>query len=111
MELAFSIGINTAEFWEMTPYELKISTRGYAERKKREMEEYQSKLENERILGVRQALLISRWVWQKKITEEEIREEMGLEKPKKEEMTDEQMLAQVRMLNKMFGGEEIKSGG
>lgn len=50
-----------------------------------------------------QAYLISRWVWAKNVPIEKILEDMGTKKEKKE-MTDEQMLAQVKMLNAMFGG-------
>ncbi len=104
------MGISISEFWELTPYELKVAVRGYTKRKEREAKEYQEKLKNERILSVRQAFLISRWVWQKKISESEIRQEMGLEKINKV-MTDEQMLAQAKALTIMFGGEIVIKGG
>lgn len=50
--------------------------------------------------------LLSRWVWQEKIDIEKI---LNWDK-KKESMTDEQMLRQVKALNKMFGG-EVKING
>ena len=62
------------------------------------------KYENERKLLTIQAFLISRWVWQKKV---DIDKALGEAPEKKKEMTDEEMLAQVRRLNAMFGGEVI----
>lgn len=107
MELAFSIGINISEFWELTPCELSIAVRGYSMRKQKEAEEYQAKFKNERELAIYQAYLISRWVWQKRVNIEEILKD----KPRKsKEMTDDQMLAQAKLLNRMFGGEVITDG-
>lgn len=104
MELAYSIGIGITEFEQITPYELLIASRGFSMRKKGEIEEYYAKLKNEKALLVHQALLISRWVWAKKITQKDIDEALG-EKKTQKEMTAEQMLAQVKMLNTLFGGE------
>lgn len=85
----------------MTPYELSVAVRGFYKNKEREAEEYQIKLKNERDLLYMQAFLISRWVWQKKVDIEKILND----KPAKKEMTDDEMLAQVKMLNALFGGE------
>ena len=103
MELAFSIGINISEFWELTPYELIIAQRGFYKNKEREAEEYSAKLENQRVLMTIQAYQISRWVWAKKLDIKEILKDM--QSPGKKQMTDEQMLAQARSLNALFGGE------
>lgn len=108
MELAFSIGINISEFWDLTPYELIIAQRGFYKNKEREAEEYNAKLENQRVLMTIQAYQISRWVWAKKLDIKDILKD--LEKPKQKEMTAEQMLAQVKMLNTLFGG-EVKTIG
>jgi hypothetical protein len=51
-----------------------------------------------------QAYLISRWVWQKEINIKKILRDM--EEPGNEPMTDEQMLAKVKTLNTMLGGEK-----
>lgn len=104
MELACSIGIGITEFEQITPYELVVAQRGFYKNKEREADEYLAKLKNEKALLVQQALLISRWVWAKKITQKDIDEALGEEK-KQKEMTAEQMLAQVKMLNTLFGGE------
>jgi hypothetical protein len=82
-----------SEFWEMTPDELNLSAEIYAEKKKQDEQNL-----------IIQAYLISRWVWTEKIPIEKILEEMGTKKEKKE-MTDEQMLTQVKTLNTIFGGE------
>ena len=48
-----------------------------------------------------QIYLLSRWVWQKKVDIDKILNS----KEEKKEMTDDAMLNQVKMLNKLFGGE------
>lgn len=73
----------------MTPFELNLKAKGYA--KRREIEQKES---------IYQAYLISRWVWQKKINIETILET----KKESKVMTDDEMLAQVKVLNKLFGG-------
>jgi hypothetical protein len=104
MELATSIGISITEFWEITPYELSVAVKGFGQQKQREAEEYKAKFKNDRNLAFYQAFLISRWVWQKKVNIDELLKD----KPeKKKVMTNEEMLAQVKMLNLMFGGEVI----
>lgn len=91
MELATLIGISISEFWDITPFELNLLAKGYAKRKEAEQKE-----------SIYQAYLISRWVWQKKIDIEKILNSNI--KPQKN-MTDEQMLAKVKALNVLFGGE------
>ena len=73
----------------MTPFELNLKAKGYA--KRREIEQKES---------IYQAYLISRWVWQKKINIEKILET----KKESKVMTDDEMLAQVKALNALFGG-------
>jgi hypothetical protein len=106
MELATYIGISITEFWDITPYELNIALRSFNKRKNDELKEYEIKLENERRLLTLQAYQISRWVWQKKV---DIDKALDIPKEKKA-MSDEQMLAQVKMLNSLFGG-EVKVNG
>lgn len=67
-------------------------------------EVYKTKEKEEKQL-IRQAYLISRWVWAKKINIEEILGEKKVNKV----MTDDEMFQQVKVLNAMFGG-EIKEG-
>lgn len=101
MELATFINIPVADFWEMTPKELHISFNGYLRRKEYEAEEYNIKLKHQQKIMTIQAYQISRWVWEKKLDLNKILKDM---EPRKQ-MTDEQMLAQVQLLNNLFGGE------
>jgi len=90
----------------MTPYEFSVIVRGYSLRKEHEAKEYEAKLQNERALLVEQAFLISRWVWQKRIKKQDIEKILKVEEQSsKKQMTNEQMLAQVKALNILFGGE------
>lgn len=83
-----------SEFWKMTPYELDMAAKGYSRRRK----------EEEKNL-IMQAYLTSRWVWTKDVPIEKILNNLELEVEKeKKVMTDEQMLAQAKALNAMFGG-------
>lgn len=93
MELATLIGISIIEFWEITPFELNMAAKGYSKRKEIEQKE-----------SIYQAYLISRWVWQKKIDIEKILDA----KKEKKVMTDDEMMKQAMILNRIFGG-EIKS--
>lgn len=77
----------------MTPSELNLSAKVYAENKKQE--------EQNMII---QAYLISRWVWAKEVPIEKILNELGTKQENKI-MTDEEMLNQVKMLNNLFGGD------
>lgn len=67
-------------------------------------EVYKTKEKEEKQL-IRQAYLISRWVWAKKVNIDEILGEKKVSKV----MTDDEMFQQVKVLNAMFGG-EIKEG-
>lgn len=106
MELAAFIGISISEFWEITPFELNISAKGYSKRKENEAQEYEIKLKNEQKLLTIQAYQISRWVWAKKIDIKKILKDMD----DKKVMTDNQMLERVKALNDIFGGEVKKNG-
>ena len=73
--------------------DLNIAVKAYKDRETKEQQEQ-----------VYQAYLISRWVWQKEINIKKILRDM--EEPGNEPMTDEQMLAKVKTLNTMLGGEK-----
>jgi len=98
MEVAAQIGVGITEFWEITPRELSIAAAGYA--KRLEAEQKTASVNNAML-----AFLVSRWVWQKRVNIKKVIEDIG-GKQKKRDMTDEEMLAKVRALNRMFGGEE-----
>lgn len=91
MKAAARIGINYFDFLKLTPRILNIYLNAYSENKQADSKD-----------SIYQAYLISRWVWQKKVDIEKI-----LNTEKKKEMTDEEMLQQVKVLNKIFGGKEI----
>ncbi len=73
--------------------DLNIAVKAYKDRETKEQQEQ-----------IYQAYLISRWVWQKEINIKKILRDM--EEPGNEPMTDEQMLAKVKTLNTMLGGEK-----
>ena len=77
----------------MTPAELNIYALAYAEKREDRQKE-----------NIYQAYLISRWVWAKKI---DIKKYLNTSK-KKKQMTDEQMLQQVKIFNEVFGGNCVK---
>ncbi len=83
----------------MTPRVLNIYIKAYTDEKK----------EREKEL-VSQAYLISRWVWQKNIDIDKILKSIDSKEEKQKQMTDDQLLAQAKMLNAMFGGEVITGG-
>lgn len=78
----------------MTPNELNFYVKSYYKRTEQD-------ISNQRAMLVEQAVLISRWVWAKKIKQEDIDKIL---KPT-ENMDDDKLLAQAKMLNAMFGGE------
>ncbi len=104
MKTAAFIGIPLSEFYKMTPKEFYVYVDGFNRRKEIEVEDYKIKFELEQKALIHQAYLISRWVWTKNLPIEKILNELGTSKDKKE-MTDEQMLAQAKVLNALFGGE------
>ena len=97
MKLAISIEVPMSEFWEMTPYELNLTANSYRKKQKSKYKVDQKQLAYE-------AYLISRWVWAKNVKIEEILGRIDEVQEKTKEMTDEQMLNQVKVLNAMFGG-------
>mgnify|MGYP001139124389 CR=1 FL=1 len=99
MKLAAMIGIAISEFWEMTPAELNIYAEVYAEKQKNDFKEKMS-------LEYYNALWTIQWLGKKSQHPKPLQEILdSIDKPKKKAMTDEQMLAQVKALNAMFGGE------
>lgn len=99
MKLAAMIGIAISEFWEMTPAELNIYAEVYAEKQKNDFKEKMS-------LEYYNALWTIQWLGKKSQHPKPLQEILNsIDNPKKKAMTDEQMLAQVKALNAMFGGE------
>lgn len=108
MEIATYIGISIRDFWDITPKELDIAVKSFNKRQQDEADLYLQKYENQKDLMTYQAFLISRWVWEKKV---DIQKFIGKSPDvKRNAMTDEMMLDQVKILNAMFGGEFIELG-
>jgi hypothetical protein len=81
----------------MTPRVLNVYAKAYEEEKQLKQKE-----------NIYQAYLISRWVWQKRVDIEKVVKSIDSKKSNKKQMTDEQMLAQAKALNAVFGGEVKK---
>lgn len=105
MELAVVIGMSITEFWEICPYELSIALKAYSKRKEIEADEYQIKSKHLQNMLTIHAYQNSAWVW-KHPSKDELMEMLG-DKQKQKEMTPEEMLEKVKILNQMFGGEII----
>lgn len=84
------------EFWELTPFELNCFLNGFTQRKKIEIQQRIS-------IAYTQAYWTVQWLGKskpkplKKILQEMDRQQKA--------MTDDEMLAKVKQLNAMFGGE------
>ncbi len=100
------IGIAVSEFWEMTPAELNIYAETYAEKQK---EEFKEKV----ALAYWNALWTIQWLGKKTQHPkplDKILNSFDKQKEQKQDkkgMSPEQMLAQVKLLNKLFGGKVI----
>ena len=87
--MAFRMGISLSEFWRMTPYEFFLCIESYAE-----VEEERSKQ------LIAQAYYTEVFARMKKLPKLK-----DLLKDKKKKQTTDEMLATVKKLNAMFGGE------
>ena len=87
--MAFKMGISMSEFWKMTPYEFFLCVEGYCE-----AEEERSKQ------LIAQAYYVEAFARMKKLPKLK-----DLLKDKKKKQTTDEMLATVKKLNAMFGGE------
>lgn len=96
MKLAISVGIPISEFWEMTPLELNLVAKHYFEKEKREHEERV-------ILAYLNAAWTIQWLGKKKDHPKPLSQILG---KKEKAMTDDEMFQQVKLLNKVFKGEE-----
>lgn len=109
MEHSAYIGISISEFWEMTPKEIFIYVKSYNKRKKDEAEDFTEKFKLIRNEALSIAYVNAQWTiqWLGKKHPPKLEKILdGLGKEKKA-MTDKEMLNQVKMLNRMFGGEEV----
>jgi len=100
MKLATSADIPMSEFWEMTPLELNIAVRHFREKQK---QQYKEKIE----IAYYNAMWTIQWLGKKEHHPKPLKEIIeGLYKEEKV-MSDDEMLNQVKALNKLFGGEVI----
>ena len=99
---AIRVGLSISEFEELTPYQLNLILFDYTEKEKVKQE---SKLFEIYLT----AAWTSRWVWAKKVPKFEEIMSKAKSKANKKVMTDDQMLAQVKILNQVFGGTIIKN--
>lgn len=102
MKIAAEIGMNFSEFWEITPYELSLQVGAYSKRKELESKEKIT-------LAYTNAMWTIQWLGDKKGHPKPLNEYLGVKEEKKV-MTDQQMLAQVKQLNALFGGSEVGNG-
>jgi hypothetical protein len=96
------LGVSISEYDEMTPWQLNIKMQAYEEIKRIEAEEYHAKLNNDYELSIMQAWITANWARSKRMPN--LDKVLNQNKPKQKEMTDEQMLNQIKALNAMFGG-------
>lgn len=94
------VGIPINEFWEITPYEISLIIKAKNQAKEEETKEKIA-------VAYMTALWTAQWFSKKKPKPlDEI-----LQIKHKKQMSDEEMLAQVRNLNAIFGGEVVKTSG
>ncbi|GFN35380.1 hypothetical protein [Tepidimicrobium xylanilyticum] len=98
MKLAAEIELPFSEFWELTPYEFNLKVESYRKRRKEEVKEKIA-------LEYLNAMWTIQWLGKKSQHPKPLKEILDtIDKPKKI-MSDEDMLKQVMVLNKLFGGE------
>lgn len=103
LETATLCGISPLEFWELTPFELSLMVKAYAKRKEEESKERIS-------FAYINAMWTIQWLGKKSQHPKPLKEILDSMGKEKKVMTDEQMLAVVKNLNAMFGG-EVKQDG
>lgn len=101
MKLAAKVGIPLSEFWEMTPVELNIYANEYFEKEKDDFKK-------ELTLEYYNAMWTIQFLGKKSQHPRPLNEILDDLYKEKKVMTDEDMLNQVMVLNKLFGGEVRK---
>lgn len=97
MKLAISVGIPLSEFWDMTLYEINLAVEDYYEKRK---QDYKDKL----TLEYYNSMWTIQWLGKKSQHPKPLKEILDNLYKEKKVMTDDEMLKQVMLLNKMFGG-------
>lgn len=93
LKVATLCSLSPLEFWELTPYEFSLVVNSYVKRKEEEAEEKIT-------LTYLNAAWTIQFLGKKKPKLDDI-----LKKKTKKEMTDEEMLKRIKLLNNMFGGD------
>ncbi len=93
MKIATLCSLSPLEFWELTPYEFSLVVNAYAKRREEEAEE-----------KIILAYMNSAWTIQF-LSKNKPKLDSVLKKKIKKEMTDKEMLNQVKLLNNILGGE------
>ncbi|WP_294186344.1 hypothetical protein [uncultured Clostridium sp.] len=93
LKVATLCSLSPLEFWELTPYEFSLVINAYAKRREEEAEE-----------KITLAYINAAWTIQFLGKNKPKLDKFIKKKPKKE-MTDEEMLNHVKILNSMLGGE------
>ena len=93
MKIATLCGLSPLEFWDLTPYEFSLVVNAYAKRREEEAEEKLT-------LAYINAAWTIQFLGKNKPKLDDI-----LKKNHKKEMTDEEMLNQIKLLNNILGGE------
>ena len=94
MKIATLCGISPLDFWELTPYEISLVANSYAKRREEEAEE-------------RITLAYMNAMWSIQFLSKNKPKLEKILKKRKKEMTDKEMLNQVRILNNLLGGEVV----
>lgn len=102
MKLAISCEISLSEFWEMTPYELNLCAEAYWDRRK---EDYKEKIS----IAYYNSMWTIQWLGKKSDHPRPLNEILDSLYKEKKIMTDEDMLNQVKVLNRLFGGSVEKN--
>jgi hypothetical protein len=97
MKLAATIGIPVSEFWEMTLDELNLYAEMYFDKQEKEFKQKLS-------LEYWNAMWTIQWLGRKSQHPRPLDEILDSLYKEKEMMTDEEMLNQVKVLNRLFGG-------
>lgn len=92
MKIATLCSLSPLEFWELTPYEFSLVVNSYAKRREEDTEEKLT-------LAYINALWTIQFLGKNKPKLDDI-----LKKKSKKEMTDEEMLNQIKLLNNVLGG-------
>lgn len=98
LEVALVIGLSYTEFWQMTPFEFEIAKKAY---NKQNIDKY-----NSNMTTAYYSAYFNRTDKMQKLEDYIIKEEQPLE-----EMSDEQLMNQIKMLNAMLGGTITNGNG